>query len=1177
MHRISAFLVAMAITLPFLALAAPEATESPTPQAAIPDNRPLGLATMDKANTLLANYSFNSGPSPDSQGWTMHDRTEDARKFIHVDDFFSLIGTRSVWCGALVDPTDPETAEWYGPGYGNNWRQEWLSRAFVAPSTDPMHLTYTMNWTLVPNFDFIFIHYRVDGGEWQIAKSYSTGVGFETNNISVSIPAGSEIQYRFRFESNGSGSNADGYLATIGAFRLDDLRVRNGATNILSEEDFESDPIGATQTLSGDWYAQVVPGFGNYAALDAGSQVRQDEAASFNDTHFWTFFAGSPDLYDCSGIQPAVPVGENTYHTRFHNEIRSPWQPLDLGANPRSVKVAYDAYLDSPLYLEPPGDNSVFHRVSLHFRDAAGNILRTASSAWWYGLIQAWRPYHHQFNLPPGAVDVQVRFEVQSLFESACHRHAPLFDNVQISQTPAYTVTNSFSSGFESLHWAITEANANPGADRIDFSTVSTIIVLAAPLPAITEPLHIAGFSNLGAQPNTLTGASDAIPGFELISGYVSGEPCLDLQADGCVIEGLAIRDFSGGNIRIESNQNTVRGCWLGITDADEVFAATNAHNLILDGVGGGSTPTVGNTIGGPTPADQNVICNVGLDGIDADYNQQLLIQGNLIGLLPDGQTAASVRSGISMLWCDDSALLDNVIAGCTVTSGSAGIQVYFGSDHVIRGNIIGLSGDQSQAVPNSGDGISFGGLTGWSYIGGSGPGEGNVIAGNGRHGVALFRDGPSSGSAVQVLGNHIGTDATGTRTDLGNGGHGVFMDQANPYAYFIGFGNHGNVIAYNAGAGIKATGTMTGLIGYRANSIHHNGGLEIDLTEWTGYQEAVPVITQADMAFDTITVGGQVTGWPNGELEIDLFVSRDCDDPGDPQAEIYIGSAYTALDGLGIGDFTHTATGAFLPGDVVTGIAVHEDPSVSAIGACFTAINTPEGSPVEVLLPNATVTSYPVTVVFDQVTSAGVTSAHLGSDSVAPPAEGLVFKVFTITTSAAFTPGLGVCYDFSDLGVHPNVEPHLELLQLDLSVVDGPWLPITTSVDQLNNRICGQTAELGPDGWGCFAIVYPDGATDVPASATAFRLLPNVPNPFNPSTLIRFELPRDSRRVTVDIYDLAGHHVRRLMDGPAGAGLQTLNWNGKDDAGRQVVSGVYPLRLVDGREVRLQRLVLLK
>jgi hypothetical protein len=90
-------------------------------------------------------------------------------------------------------------------------------------------------------------------------------------------------------------------------------------------------------------------------------------------------------------------------------------------------------------------------------------------------------------------------------------------------------------------------------------------------------------------------------------------------------------------------------------------------------------------------------------------------------------------------------------------------------------------------------------------------------------------------------------------------------------------------------------------------------------------------------------------------------------------------------------------------------------------------------------------------------------------------------------------------------------------------------------------------------------------------------RLLPNSPNPFNPSTTIGYQLARDSH-VRVDVFDARGAHIRTLVDGREDAGAHRVAWNGTDGRESPLASGVYFYRLtVDGRAVATRKMALLK
>ena len=90
-------------------------------------------------------------------------------------------------------------------------------------------------------------------------------------------------------------------------------------------------------------------------------------------------------------------------------------------------------------------------------------------------------------------------------------------------------------------------------------------------------------------------------------------------------------------------------------------------------------------------------------------------------------------------------------------------------------------------------------------------------------------------------------------------------------------------------------------------------------------------------------------------------------------------------------------------------------------------------------------------------------------------------------------------------------------------------------------------------------------------------KIYPSIPNPAGPSTTIRFDLNRPYEKVVLAVYDPAGRRVRTLADGPLGMGRHALKWNGLDDGGLAVASGVYFYRLTVGAETLTQKLTLLR
>jgi hypothetical protein len=80
-------------------------------------------------------------------------------------------------------------------------------------------------------------------------------------------------------------------------------------------------------------------------------------------------------------------------------------------------------------------------------------------------------------------------------------------------------------------------------------------------------------------------------------------------------------------------------------------------------------------------------------------------------------------------------------------------------------------------------------------------------------------------------------------------------------------------------------------------------------------------------------------------------------------------------------------------------------------------------------------------------------------------------------------------------------------------------------------------------------------------AAPKTFELSQNYPNPFNPATHIRYQLPQ-ATQVSLTIYNMLGQEVRKLVDAQQPAGYHTAIWDGRDNSGRSVPTGVYHYRL---------------
>ncbi len=154
----------------------------------------------------------------------------------------------------------------------------------------------------------------------------------------------------------------------------------------------------------------------------------------------------------------------------------------------------------------------------------------------------------------------------------------------------------------------------------------------------------------------------------------------------------------------------------------------------------------------------------------------------------------------------------------------------------------------------------------------------------------------------------------------------------------------------------------------------------------------------------------------------------------------------------------------------------------------------------------------------------------------------------------------------------------------------DAQLIPIEIDVtqDAGQGMAVDTTAEAGTRYGYRIVLLSPQGNSTV--SATAFAtyepsqtstprrpvLQQNFPNPFNPGTVIRFELPR-RMQVSLKLYDARGRLMSTLYEGMAEPGLNPIVWNGTDDQGRSVASGIYFYTLETEEETTTRKLNLLR
>ncbi len=141
---------------------------------------------------------------------------------------------------------------------------------------------------------------------------------------------------------------------------------------------------------------------------------------------------------------------------------------------------------------------------------------------------------------------------------------------------------------------------------------------------------------------------------------------------------------------------------------------------------------------------------------------------------------------------------------------------------------------------------------------------------------------------------------------------------------------------------------------------------------------------------------------------------------------------------------------------------------------------------------------------------------------------------------------------------------------------VAGDGFPFQVNGVKHERRRLAKSEALDAGSWPVYS-TESDGqqsvATEVPEAIT---LQPNFPNPFNPTTTIRYSL-KEAAQVRLTIYNSLGQQVKTLVDGVQPAGLQSVSWDATNASGQVVAAGVYIYRLAAGGVVQTRKTTLAK
>jgi hypothetical protein len=413
------------------------------------------------------------------------------------------------------------------------------------------------------------------------------------------------------------------------------------------------------------------------------------------------------------------------------------------------------------------------------------------------------------------------------------------------------------------------------------------------------------------------------------IDGGVSLEGASSNTVGGTSAAGRNVISGNNGNgVRLTADQsgstsasgNTVLGNYIGTNAAGTGAIPNSGRGIRLGDNTSAGAPN--NTIGGTATGAGNVISGNTQDGIEllgsGTNHNNIVIQGNIIGLTADGSTALGNFRGIQSASSANLTVGGTVAGARNVISSNTreGLVMQFATG-TVQGNFIGTDITGQLNRGNGFEGLQLSGSQTNSTIGGTSAAARNVISGNTREGITVLDPGTTNNT---IQGNYIGVAADGT-TALGNAKDGILLNSGTNIAIGGTATGAGNIIANN---GLDGVDVGSGVQGnpILSNSIYNNGTtslhLGIDLVPSDGVnandlgdgdtgsnnQQNFPVITSATNDGTNTTIAGTLNSTANGAFRLEFFSNSVRDASGFGQGENFIGASGVTTNGNGNASF---------------------------------------------------------------------------------------------------------------------------------------------------------------------------------------------------------------------------------------------------------------------------------
>ena len=314
--------------------------------------------------------------------------------------------------------------------------------------------------------------------------------------------------------------------------------------------------------------------------------------------------------------------------------------------------------------------------------------------------------------------------------------------------------------------------------------------------------------------------------------------------------------------------------------------------------------------------------------------------------------------------------------------------------------------------------------------------------------------------------------------------------------------------------------------------------------------------------------------------VQFESFIFNTGDTTKDPQPKITTGSVRVNRPP----SLTPVSAKTVAQGDSLSFTPIATDPDLPNDTLTFTMSNAPAGAKIKASTgafgwrPSYTQLG-PFAVLIKVTDTGGLSDSTIVSITVTKT------NVKPVITSRVPATVTTISYNkpttFAVSATDPNGDPLTYKWVVNNQVVKtGPDTSYTTTFTDPNNTPKIITAVCTDPGGLADSTTWSFFITDVQAEKvvpTEFVLGQNYPNPFNPTTTIEFDVPKSSS-VTLEVFNVIGARVRSLLRGESiGAGSHTTMWDGRDDSGHLVPSGVYMYRITAGDFTAWRKMTLLK